>query len=108
MSIPPIPLNPEDEDPQLRALRQALTYARANQTAIVMVSTKEGQQRTLARLAQMLHPEERWKASFTSHILHYGERGSVRLYLTNHAEWDAETRRIRSYPHSVPVFVLEP
>lgn len=95
-------------DPMTAKLRQALGVARDNRTALVVVPNVAILRQCLNTLVQQLADNERWKASYTAHSLHYGERGSVRLYTMEQHEWDASTQRLRGYPHDVPVFVIEP
>lgn len=94
-------------DPTLAKLIRALAVARDNRTAIVITPNRAMLRLCLNTLIHQLDATEAWKAQFTADTLHYAERGSVRFFTADHVEWDANAQRLRSYPHGVPVFVIE-
>lgn len=96
------------DDPVIEAqLDQALGCARNQLTALVIVPHRELLRQCLNHCVQRLKPDGAERAMISSDQLHLsGTTGSVRFFLSNHADWDATTQHLRGYPHHLPVFVI--
>jgi hypothetical protein len=88
-------------------LQQAFEAARAGQTVLVIVpAVHDAARDAFNTLTRMLDRQRDWNARAMGTELHFhGTGGSVRVYSTDHATYDPHSKRLREYPHSVPVLL---
>src|SRR5580658_10995205 len=90
-------------------LTAALNAACNNQTAIIIIPPSFPKHYVVNRLAQLLastnNPLQHALRATQDSVHFEGLRGQVRVYHSDHYEYDAKLRHFRGYSHDTPTFL---
>ena len=89
-----------------KRLQEALNVALGGNTALVIVLPRYPKQAVLTRLVQRVPEDRRYQIRMPGNELHFeGTRGSVRIYDSDHVEYDRRLKHMRGYPIGIPTFL---
>lgn len=89
-----------------KRLTDALNVALGGNTALVIVSPRYPRFAVLTLLVQRVPEDRRHLVRRPGEELHFeGTAGSVRVFSSDHIEYDRALKHIRGYPHGIPTFL---